>query len=221
MLVAQHHARTAGLVPPWSVNAIEKSRPIINYFSLNLGWGRAARLYGAELGVLGAYITEEVSGLQAATLFAVSGGRLRGAQTTFGVNLARGDVFGAQLGLVSVSLSDLIGLQGALVTYSSGDLRGLQIGGFTFARGSVYGLQAATVGYAARIYGLQLGGISIAGQVAGVQLGGINVARGRVRGVQLGIINIADDGWPAAGGSSAAHRAAPRNPRVATGRPRR
>ncbi len=183
----------AGLVPPWSVNAIEKNRPIINYFSLNLGWGRAARLYGAELGVLGAYITEEVSGLQAATLFAVSGGRLRGAQTTFGVNLARGDVFGAQLGLVSVSLSDLIGLQGALVTYSSGDLRGLQIGGFTFARGSVYGLQAATVGYAARIYGLQLGGISIAGQVAGVQLGGINVARGRVRGVQLGIINIADD----------------------------
>jgi len=183
----------AGIVPPWSVNAIEKSRPVINYFSLNLGWGRAARLYGAELGVLGAYITEEVAGLQGASLFAYSGGRLRGAQASFGVNIARGDAYGAQLASVNVSLSDLIGLQASMVNYSGGDLRGLQIGGFDLARGAIYGLQAGSVTYAARLYGLQLGGISIVGQLAGMQLGGINIASGRVRGVQLGVINIADD----------------------------
>ncbi len=183
----------AGIIPPWSVNAIEKQRPVVNYFSLNLGWGKAARLYGAELGIVGAYITEEVAGLQGAALFAYSGGRTRGAQSSFGVNIARGDVFGAQLGAVNVSQSDLIGLQASMVNYSRGDLRGLQIGGVNIASGAVYGLQASSVGYAARVYGLQLGGIGIAGQVAGMQLSGINVASGRVRGVQLGVINIADD----------------------------
>lgn len=183
----------AGIVPPWSVNAIEKTRPVINYFSLNLGWGRAARLYGAEIGVVGAYVTEEVAGLQASTLFAVSGGRLRGAQTTFGVNIVRGEAFGGQFGTVNVAQSDLTGLQAASVNYSGGDLRGLQLGAFNLARGGVYGLQAGSVTYAARMYGLQLGGLAIAGQVSGMQVSGINIASGRVRGVQLGIINIADD----------------------------
>jgi hypothetical protein len=183
----------AGIIPPWSVNAIETSRPVINYFSLNLGFGRAARLYGAELGILGAYITEEVSGLQAASLFAVSGGRLRGAQTTFGVNVVRGDAFGGQFGVVNVSAADLIGIQASVVNYSGGELRGLQLGTFNLARGGVYGLQAGAVTYASRIYGLQLGSVSLAGQVSGVQVGGINVASGRVRGVQLGVINVADD----------------------------
>ena len=48
--------------------------------------------------MVGAYITEEVAGLQAASLFAYSGGRLRGAQTTFGVNIVRGEAFGGQFG---------------------------------------------------------------------------------------------------------------------------
>ncbi len=183
----------AGIIPPWSVNAIEKSRPVINYFSLSLGFGRAARLYGAELGVLGAYVTEEVAGLQAASLFAVSGGRLRGAQTSFGVNVVRGDAFGGQFGLVNVSSADLTGLQASVVNYSAGELRGLQLGSFNLARGGVYGLQAGAVTYASRVYGLQLGSVSLAGQVSGVQVGGINVASGRVRGVQLGVINVADD----------------------------
>lgn len=183
----------AGIVPPWSVNAIEKQRPVVNYFSLNLGWGKAARLYGAELGIVGAYVTEEVAGLQGAALFAYSGGRFRGAQASFGANIIRGDGFGAQLGAVNVATADITGLQASTVNYSGGDLRGLQIAAVNIAKGGVYGLQASSVGYAARMYGLQLGGINIAGQVAGMQVAGINIASGRVRGVQLGVINIADD----------------------------
>lgn len=183
----------AGIVPPWSVNAIEKQRGVLNYFSLNLGWGRSTRLYGAELGVLGAYVTEELRGLQGALAFAYTGGRMFGAQASFGANILRGIGFGAQLGTVNLAFSDLNGLQAAMVSYTAGDLRGAQLAAFNLTSGTLTGLQAGSVSYATRLRGLQVGGINIGSQITGTQLGALNIASGRVRGVQLGLINIADD----------------------------
>ena len=80
------------------MNAIEKQRPVVNYFSLNLGWAKRRDWVRSRAGIVGAYVTEEVAGLQGAVCFMqYSGGWFRGAQASFGANIIRGDGFGAQL----------------------------------------------------------------------------------------------------------------------------
>jgi hypothetical protein len=184
----------AGVVPPLYVNRIERERRVINYLSVNLLWGRAARVTGADLGLAGGYITEELRGLQGALLFTYAGGRVLGAQGSAVVNIAAGDLFGGQLGTVNVALGDVNGLQAAAgVSYARGDVRGVQLGNLSIAARSLVGVQIGMVNYAARPTGVQLGGLNLASQSRGLQAGFINFARGRARGVQLGLINIADD----------------------------
>lgn len=183
-----------GLVPPVYLNRIERERRVVNYLSLNFLWGYAARVSGADLGMIGAYLTEELRGLQGAMLFTYAGGRVLGAQASFGVNIARGDVFGGQLGTVNVTLGDANGVQGGMgLNYARGDVRGVQLAPLNLAMRGMSGVQGALVNYAARPRGMQLGGLNVASQLAGVQVGFINFTKGRARGVQLGLINIADD----------------------------
>lgn len=185
---------SVGVVPPLYVNRIERERRVINYLSINLLWGRAARVNGADLGLVGAHLTEELRGLQGALIFNHAGGRVLGAQGSAVVNIAAGDLFGGQLGTVNVALGDVNGLQAAAgLSYARGDLRGVQIGALAIATRGMVGVQIAAVNYAARPTGIQIGGLNFASQSRGLQLGYVNFARGRARGVQLGLINIADD----------------------------
>lgn len=183
-----------GVVPPLYINRIERERRVINYLSVNLLWGRAAQVTGADLGFIGAYLTEELRGLQGAFLFTYAGGPVIGAQGSFGVNVARGDIFGLQLGALNIARGDTNGLQFAgVMNYGRGDVRGVQAAGFNVALRGMTGLQLGAVNYAARPRGMQVAGLNIASQSTGMQVGFINFTRGKSRGVQLGLLNIADD----------------------------
>lgn len=183
-----------GVVPPIYVNRIERERRVINYLSVNLLWGRAAQVTGADLGLIGAYLTEELRGLQGAFLFTYAGGPVLGAQGSFGVNVARGDIFGLQFGALNIARGDTNGLQlSAGMNYGRGDVRGVQASAFNLALRGMTGLQIGAINYAARPRGLQVAGLNIASQSTGLQVAFINFTRGRSRGVQLGLINIADE----------------------------
>jgi hypothetical protein len=170
-----------GLVPPLTINHIEKRRKVINRFGLNLLMGRAHRIHGAELSSAGNWTIEDVRGAQLAAAFNFVGGGVHGWQAAGAVNIVRGDFYGAQgAGGVNVVRGNFVGAQGSGgVNVIGGALRGVQAtGGFNWAH---------TVGG-----GAQIASINAARRVRGAQLGVINVG-GRIRGAQLGVINIADD----------------------------
>lgn len=168
-----------GLVPPLTINNLEKRRKVINHFALNVLLGRVHQLRGAELSFAGNWALEDVAGVQLATTANLVGRDLRGVQISAAANVALGRVRGLQIsGGASVAL---------------GPAHGLQLASVNVAR-SVHGMQlAAGLNWTAAATGVQLAPIDLAGTVHGAQLGIVNVARGRVRGAQLGVINYADE----------------------------
>jgi hypothetical protein len=169
-----------GLVPPLTINHIERRRKVINHGAVNLLLGRAHQIRGVELSSGGNWTIEDVHGVQLSAGANVVGRDVHGFQSTAGVNVVGGRVRGVQ-GAVGLNLV-------------RGPVHGLQAAaGVNLAR-SVRGLQAAAgVNWAEAVAGVQLGSIDTAREVRGAQLGVVNVARGRVRGAQLGVINYADE----------------------------
>lgn len=153
-----------GLVPPASINALEKRRKVINYGALDLVLGRSARLHGVAVSSGASLVTEHVGGVQLSAVANLAGGDVHGLQLAGGVNLVRERVRGVQLaGGVNVAR----------------ELHGVQFSG---------GVNVAPVAD-----GLQFATVNVAGEARGAQLGVFNVARGRVRGVQVGLFNYADE----------------------------
>ena len=169
---------SAGLVPPVTVNNLEKRRKVRNYAAFNLLLGRAHQLHGFELSFGGNWTLEDLRGLQISTGANIVGRDVRGIQVTGGANVVHGRVRGVQFGAVNVA---------------RGPSHGLQFGGVSVAS-SVHGLQSGFgASWAQHVTGAQLGMLSVAGETHGVQLGLVNVTRGRVHGAQLGVINFADE----------------------------
>lgn len=170
-----------GLVPPLTINHLEKRRKVINYGAINLLLGRAHRIHGVEVSSGGNWTLEDVRGVQLATAVNVVGGDVHGYQASAGVNVVGGGVRG---------------LQGAAgVNVVRGDARGVQAaGGVNALRGELRGLQAAGgVNWAASVRGAQVGSINAARRVHGAQLGLLGVATGPVRGAQVGLLNVAEE----------------------------
>lgn len=170
-----------GLVPPLTINHIEKRRKVINSGAINLILGRAHRIHGVELSSGGNWTIEDVRGVQLAAAVNVVGGDVRGYQASAGVNVVGRGVRG---------------LQGAAgVNVVRGDAGGVQAaGGVNVVGGELRGLQAAGgVNWAAGVRGLQLASINAARRVHGAQLGLLGVAADRVRGVQVGLLNVAEE----------------------------
>ena len=170
-----------GLVPPLTINNLEKRRKVINRGAINLILGRAHRIQGVELSSGGNWTLEDVHGVQLSAAANVVGGDVRGFQSTGAVNLVRGGLRGVQ-GAAGVNIvrADVLGLQAA--------------GAVNLVRGRLRGVQAtAGVNWAPRIDGLQLGSVNTARQARGTQLGVVNVATDTVRGAQVGLLNVARD----------------------------
>ncbi len=152
----------------------------IKHFSINLLVGRAAILYGFEVGGLVNLESEDVTGLQIAGLG----------------NLASGD----SKGILIAGLGNRVGgraegfLVGGLGNQIGGDQRGIAIGGLGNASRALTGAQIAGLGNLAtgKVTGLQIGGLSNhAAGIDGVQIaGGANVSRGDVEGVQIAVVNV-------------------------------
>lgn len=169
-----------GLVPPLTVNHIEKRRKVINRGAINLILGRAHRIHGVEVSTGGNWTIEEMRGAQLSAGVNVVGGQVRGLQATAGVNVS-GSFRGFQSAAgINVNRGDGFGLQGSAgINVTAGELRGMQA--------------TAGVNWARRVHGVQLGGINTTHAVQGAQLGLLNVAADSVGGAQLGLLNVAEE----------------------------
>jgi hypothetical protein len=169
-----------GLVPPLTINHLEKRRKVINRGAINLLLGRAHKIHGVELSSGGNWTIEDVRGAQLSAGVNVVGGHVHGWQATGGVNVVGGDVFGTQgAGGVNVVRGNFGGVQGA--------------GGVNVVRGKLGGLQASGgVNWAHTVVGAQISSINTSRRMRGAQLGVVNVG-GKIRGAQVGLINVADE----------------------------
>jgi hypothetical protein len=183
-----------GLVPPLTINHIEKRRKVINRFGLNLLLGRAHRIHGVELSSGGNWTIEDVRGAQLSAAVNYVGGSVHGWQASAGVNIVGGDVVGAQGAAgVNVVRGNFTGAQGAAGTnVVVGKLRGVQAtGGVNYAH-TFGGLQVAPVNVARRAHGAQLGVVNVGGKLRGAQIGVINIAD--EADAQIGVLSITRKG---------------------------
>ncbi len=121
----------------------------------------SGKLAGVETGLLGNWVGESASGLQAAGGFNVAGS-LEGVQVASLVNHTRGKADGGQIAF------------GANI--AGGDVEGLQVALLNRAR-AVKGAQVGLINVGAKVTGLQLGLINVADDVDGAPIGLVSVTR--------------------------------------------
>ena len=121
-------------------------------------------------------------------------GNVEGVELGLG-NWVDGDMFGWQPALVSRTGKRFVGWQGGFAAVTEGDFTGLQSGVVTWTEGFFHGWQAGLVTYnAGRFIGLQTGLVNVTkGQGSGLELGVVNWADGSMKGVQLGLFNYANE----------------------------
>lgn len=186
-----------GIVPRVSTNARyrrstqDRGPCIENRFALHIAWGEVDELRGFTMALGGTQVFQRMRGAQSSlginladqvsglqlSVGANVADRVEGAQLAVGLNIARTDVEGLQLALVNVA--DVArGIQLALVN------------GALWIQGTQLGIFNGTRGFA----GVQAGLFNVNGGVdaRGLQLGLVNVTGGALRGAQLGLINYAD-----------------------------
>ncbi|MCG8306868.1 MAG: STN domain-containing protein [Cytophagales bacterium] len=211
--VIEYRPAQISLIPKIGTNT-KMSGSVENSISINVFAGYSAGVRIAEIGGLLNINKRHVSGLQAAGLSNIVGGRTRGVQLAGLSNNNRGSVHGLQAAGISNMVVDTI--KGVQLTGISnilqGGMKGWQIAGISnvttknvdgvqlsgisnFARGDVLVMQAAGITNIGRnVSGVQLAGIvnTATGKVGGAQLAGIgNFAQEVNAGQFSGIINIA------------------------------
>lgn len=162
---------------------------VINYVSLNLIAGYAAKLHGFEAGMINIK-SEEVAGLQAAYILNYSGGNTYGFQGS---------------GFANVTLKNLKGVQDGILNYTGG-IEGAQFGVINFSLSSASAqagiiniasnenyLQAGVVNLLFDMEGIQIGEVNIVNHFNGVQAGLVNLSVGKSSGLQLGLLNYSQD----------------------------
>ncbi len=175
------------------------SSHVINKFSFNIIGGYTAGLQGVEIGGVFNIVKQDMSFLQIAGVFNMTGGKANGVQTAGVFNHALDSVNGLQLaGVVNFTTGNLRGVQtSGLANHASGSIAGMQLSGaVNSAPKGIKGMQLSGLGNLSEknVNGMQLSGaVNIStNDVKGVQMSGLlNIAR-KVNGVQIGIINIAD-----------------------------
>lgn len=187
---------------------------VVNYVSLSLLAGRAAKLHGFGLGLLASWVDEEMYGLQLSSGANIVPGYFTGLQLSLGSNLLGGDGIGIQVsGLANLADANLSWGQVSLGSnLLRGDLRGVQllslfngVGGnmyglqlasaYNTVVGEVFGLQLSSGGNLAKgsVYGAQCAvGVNLSPATTGLQLGAVNITS-KLQGLQLGVVNISDN----------------------------
>lgn len=211
--VIERRFAQVSLIPKIGTNT-KMSGSIENSFSINVLAGYSAGVRVMEIGGLMNINKRHVSGLQAAGLSNIVGGRTRGVQIAGLSNNNRGSLHGFQVSGISNMVVDTIkGIQLAGISnILQGGMKGLQIAGISnvttknvdgvqlsgisnFAKGDVRVMQAAGIINVGRnVNGIQLAGIvnTSTGKVGGAQLAGIGNFAKEVNAGQLSaIINIA------------------------------
>ena len=196
------------LFPPADTNS-EVEEKVVNNLAINFLLGRAARIEGAQIGILGInWADEEVRGIQATVAGNYAGGDVRGfqgsvgfnssaslegAQGSVGANLADGEVKGVQMTVVANVAEQLEGAQGSVVANLAERAEGAQMSVCANIAEQLEGAQMSVGANLAKgVNGAQLGvGANVAERLDGAQLSaGANIAK-EVRGAQLGLVNVA------------------------------
>ena len=198
------------LFPPADTNSVVEEK-VVNNLAINFLLGRAARIEGAQIGIVGInWADEEVRGIQATVAgnYAAgevrgfqgsvgfnSSGPLEGAQGSVGANIAAGEVSGVQMAVGANVAERIEGVQMSVGADIARKLSGAQMTVGAAVAERVNGAQMSVgANIAEQLDGAQLSaGANIAKQVKGAQLGLVNLTSGRVKGLQLGLFNYADD----------------------------
>ena len=174
-------------------------RPVVNYLSVNIFSGRAAKLRGIEVGGFANVEEESILGIQAAGLANVVDGPATGAQAAGLANVVDRNMSGFQAaGLANVVDGGMGGFQAAgLANVIEGDLGGFQAAGLAnVVNGDLTGFQAAGL---VNVVDGDMGGFQAAGLVnvvdknmCGIQASPLaNVIEGNSRGFQsTGLANV-------------------------------
>ena len=133
------------LIPQLGTGGLS-GEPMETNLALSLGVSGYGRLRGADVGVVGSWITDSMSGAQVTTALNYVGLDARGVQLTAGVNIVRGELSGVQ---VSSGYNHATALRGA---------------------------QIGLVNFGSDVTGSQIGLINIGGRVRGTQIGLLNLA---------------------------------------------
>lgn len=121
-------------------------------------------------------------------------GNVEGIQLGLG-NWVDGDMFGWQPAFVSRTGKRFVGWQGGIAAVTEGDFTGLQTGLVSWTEGFFHGAQLGLVNYGVgRFIGFQGGLVNITkGQASGLDLGVVNWADGSFKGIQAGLFNYANE----------------------------
>ncbi len=172
----------------------------VHTISFNLLYGRAARLFGIELGLGVNDVEGEAYGAQWTLAMNRVGGNMLGLQDAVGANLVGGSFAGMQ---TAVGFNRVGGSASAMQVAAGANLvggytTGMQVAaGFNSAAEGLSGLQvAAGANYAgASTKGLQISAIAnyTATDVTGAQISAVANWAESVRGAQVGLVNIGGD----------------------------
>ncbi len=172
---------------------------IVNYLSLNLISGEAAKLRGIEAGFGGNIYSEDAIGIQAAGLANVTGGGF-GIQGAGLANVSQESYIGIQsAGLANVVQKNFVGVQSAFAAnVVLGDGGGIQAGGIAnVVEGRFIGVQGSYVANVVQddTAAIQVGGLAnvVQNRFIGIQIGGLaNVTGSDTKGIQVaGLANVA------------------------------
>ncbi|HVZ37504.1 MAG TPA: hypothetical protein VG963_34020, partial [Polyangiaceae bacterium] len=115
-----------------------------------------------------------------------------GAQIALGANIARGPVHGLQYASFNLAKGELRGAQLGMANITAGRFDGVQAGMLNVTTGELHGPQPGIANYiGGALHGPQAGIANYVGRgLTGVQAGVANFAGGRVTGVQAGVANV-------------------------------
>jgi hypothetical protein len=192
------------LIPGVSIGDLVAAdgQPVINYVSLSLLGGRAAKLRGIELAGLYTHYTESAAGVTWSGLFNRVDFSMFGLQVAGAASVAGTRMTGVQVsGFGSLAGVEVTGAQvSGFASAAGGNVSGIQVAGFgNLAGADFFGIQVAGAGSIAgrHMRGGQIsGGGNIAGSSGrGVQVAGLgNIVGDRYRGVQSAALgNVVGD----------------------------
>ncbi len=164
------------IIPEIELPVIPEDAVVTKSFSLELVYGLTDHLHGVALSSGVTRAKQSMTGLQLASIGAISNGHTEGAQLSSLFNYAE----------------ELHGLQASSLVNIAGDARGMQASIVNVAE-TFHGFQFSTVNVTAGdTRGFQLALVNVGGDVTGAQLGLVNVGQ-KVTGTQIGLINVSKE----------------------------
>ncbi|MFH1052587.1 MAG: YiiX/YebB-like N1pC/P60 family cysteine hydrolase [bacterium] len=166
-------------------------KEIINYLSLNIFSGKAAKLRGFELGTIWNYNSEYMNGVQICGIMNTVIEDSYGVQIAGLLNVNASEFYGFQLSGLANFTGSIVGVQASLLTNSCEKLYGFQIAPLlNTALDKSNGVQLGLMNISKNMRNSQFGFINTAGEMQGVQIGFANGSLNVKQGVQLGLFNI-------------------------------